>query len=168
MPRPSYVFQHAWENQPGRFGDVMMTYLPPFIPTVAEMVADTSSLHHQINQTFLFFSWELKNMGRPGHEVNIYTLFHLACSLLCMCVCVCVHVCGAWVKSAKFSVSYIATFYWPCRKNLAMNIHIYICTNQLKPARVRNSKKKYTKIMWNGTASYLTHVTGKHTLDSFC
>ena len=46
VPRPSHVFQHAQEKSgmPGRFGDVhvMMTYLPPFLQTVAEMVEDTS------------------------------------------------------------------------------------------------------------------------------
>ena len=45
-------------GRPGQFGDVMMTYLPPFLPhvyAVVEMVADTSSLHHQIDQAFLIF-----------------------------------------------------------------------------------------------------------------
>ena len=33
VPRPSYVFQHTWEKsgRPGRLGDVMMTYMPPFL-----------------------------------------------------------------------------------------------------------------------------------------
>ena len=44
-------FQYMQEKsgRPGQFGDVMMMYPPPFLQTVAEMVADTSSLHHQID-----------------------------------------------------------------------------------------------------------------------
>ena len=47
----------------------MMMYQPPlnFVQTVAEMVADTISLHHQIDQAFPIF---LKNTGRPGYEAN--------------------------------------------------------------------------------------------------
>ena len=47
----------------GRFGDVMMTYLPPFLPWFVEIhvVADTSSLHHQIDQAS---SCTLKNIGK--------------------------------------------------------------------------------------------------------
>ena len=54
VARPSHVFQHTREKsgRPGRFGDVMMTYMPPFLPRVVEIVADTSSLHHQIDQAF--------------------------------------------------------------------------------------------------------------------
>ena len=54
-----------------QFGDVMMIYLPPFVQTVAEMVADTSTLHHQIDQAFPIFSRALKNMGRPGYEASL-------------------------------------------------------------------------------------------------
>ena len=52
--RPSHVFQRMREDLVD-FSDVMMTYLLPFLPQFVEMVADTSSLHHQINQAFLFF-----------------------------------------------------------------------------------------------------------------
>ena len=60
VPRPFHVFQRAQEKsgRPGRFDDVMMMYLPPFLQPrtrVAEMVADMSSLHHQIDQAFLTF-----------------------------------------------------------------------------------------------------------------
>ena len=51
IPRPSHVFQRTWEKsgRPGQFGDVVMiTYLPQFV----EMVVDTSSSHHQIDQAF--------------------------------------------------------------------------------------------------------------------
>ena len=39
IPRPSHVFQCTWKKsgKPGRFSDVMMTHLPPFVQTVAEM-----------------------------------------------------------------------------------------------------------------------------------
>ena len=60
VPRSSHVFQRTQEKlgRPGRFGDVMMMYLPPFIQPhmrMAEMVADMSSLHHQIDQAFPIF-----------------------------------------------------------------------------------------------------------------
>ena len=54
----------------GQFNDVMMTYLQQFV----EMVADTSSLHHQIDQAFpIFFSCVLKNMDTlyPLHIQHI-------------------------------------------------------------------------------------------------
>ena len=57
LPRPSRVFERALEEsgRSGQFGDVLMTYLPPFVSIVAEMVADMSSLHHQIDQAFPIF-----------------------------------------------------------------------------------------------------------------
>ena len=62
-------------GRPGRFGDVMMTFLPPFAQNVAEMVAVISSLHHQIDQAFpIFLACALKNMGRPGYEATTYLL----------------------------------------------------------------------------------------------
>ena len=71
-------FQHVRDKsgRTGRFGDVMMTYLPPLIvPTVAEIVADTSSLHHQIDQSFSIShrhwkTWRYEKMGRPGHKAS--------------------------------------------------------------------------------------------------
>ena len=45
-------------EKPGRpdvFGDVIMAFLPPFLQTMAEMVADASSLNHQIDQAFQIF-----------------------------------------------------------------------------------------------------------------
>ena len=62
IPRPSHVFQCARENsgRPGRFGDVMMMYVPPFLQTMA----DTSSLHHQINQAFLIFLAYVEKLGK--------------------------------------------------------------------------------------------------------
>ena len=55
-------------GRPGWFGDVMMTYLPPFLKTVAEMVAD---MYHQINQAFPnFLACEDENIGRPRYEAN--------------------------------------------------------------------------------------------------
>ena len=53
--------------QTGRFGDVMMTYLTPFLPLFVEMVADTSSLHHQIDQASPIFLTFIENTGRPGY-----------------------------------------------------------------------------------------------------
>ena len=44
--------------------DVMMTYLPPFIRTVTEMVADTPSLHHQIDQAFSIFLAYIEKHGK--------------------------------------------------------------------------------------------------------
>ena len=57
VARPSHVFQCMREKlgRPGQFGDVMMTYLPPFLPWFIEMVPDISSLHHQIDQAFPIF-----------------------------------------------------------------------------------------------------------------
>ena len=52
---PSHVFQHTWERlgRSGRFGDVMMTYSPSFfLPWFVEMVAEMSSLYHQIDHAF--------------------------------------------------------------------------------------------------------------------
>ena len=37
------------------FSDVMMTYVPPFVQTMAEIMADTSSFNHQIDQAFPIF-----------------------------------------------------------------------------------------------------------------
>ena len=44
VPGPSHVFHRMRQTsgRPGQFGNVMVTYLPPFLQTVAEMVADMS------------------------------------------------------------------------------------------------------------------------------
>ena len=39
-------------------------YMPPFPQTVAEMVADTSSLHHQIDQAFPIFLMCIEKQGK--------------------------------------------------------------------------------------------------------
>ena len=70
VPRPFHVFQCARENsvRPGRFGDVMMTYLPPFllcVYAVVEMVADMSSLYHEIDQALPIF---LVHVEKHGYE----------------------------------------------------------------------------------------------------
>ena len=46
----------------------MMLYLPPFLQTMAEMVADTSSLHHQINQAFPIFLVFIEKAWVQGYE----------------------------------------------------------------------------------------------------
>ena len=46
---------HKKIRMSGQFGDVIMTYLPPFLQTVAQMVADIPSLHHQMDQAFPIF-----------------------------------------------------------------------------------------------------------------
>ena len=53
-------------GRPGRFGDEMMihVHLPPFLQTVAEIVTDTSSLHHQIDQAFLMFFVYIEKHGK--------------------------------------------------------------------------------------------------------
>ena len=48
---------HEKSGRPGRFGDVMMTHLPPFVQTIAE-----------IDQAFPTVLMGIENMGRPGHE----------------------------------------------------------------------------------------------------
>ena len=49
----------------------MMTYLPQFLPRFVEMVADMSSLHHQIDQAFPNFSrMHLKTYERPAYEAK--------------------------------------------------------------------------------------------------
>ena len=53
---PMFFNAHEKMGRPGRFGDVMMTYLPPFQQPMAEMVAYTSSLHHQIDHGLPNFS----------------------------------------------------------------------------------------------------------------
>ena len=68
VPRPSHAFQRVREKsgRPGRFGDVTMTYLPPFLLcayAVVEMVADTSSLHHQIHQALPIFLAHVEKHG---------------------------------------------------------------------------------------------------------
>ena len=65
-------FQHMREKsgRPGQFGDVMMTYLPLFLPLFIETVADVSSI--QIDQAF--FLRALKNMERPGYEARQFIL----------------------------------------------------------------------------------------------
>ena len=59
VSRPFFDVHEKYHGRPGGFGDVMMTYLPPLLQTVAEfaaeIVADTSSLHHQIDQVFPIF-----------------------------------------------------------------------------------------------------------------
>ena len=64
VPRPSHVFQHAREKsgRSGRFGDVMMTYLPPFLPWVV-------------------------NARRMHTRVIVVCL--CVCVCVCMCVCMC-------------------------------------------------------------------------------
>ena len=74
-PRPSHVFQ--WNTTKiGWFGDVMMTYLPSFLPRVVKMVADKYIIKSTRPSQF----WVLKNMGRPGKEANIFC-FHFTSGL---------------------------------------------------------------------------------------
>ena len=65
------VFSHHTSETSGgsgRFGDVMITYMPPFLQTMAEMVTDCN--HYR------FFLHALKNMGRPGYEAITHTHTH--------------------------------------------------------------------------------------------
>ena len=59
VPRP-YQRMREKLGRTGRFGDVIMMYLPPFLQTMTEVV-HVSSLHHQINR---YFSHALKDNGK--------------------------------------------------------------------------------------------------------
>ena len=51
-------------GMPGQCGDVMMTYPPPFLPWFVQMVADTSSLQHQIDRAFPIFLAHVEKQGK--------------------------------------------------------------------------------------------------------
>ena len=70
VPRPSHVFQCTWEKsgRSGQFGDVMVTYLPPFLTWF--FYKWWQIRHHCITKSTMPSSRTLKNMGRPGYEAR--------------------------------------------------------------------------------------------------